>query len=364
MALFDSIDPETTSGSALASLLGDRAAALLSQHKGAARPAYVVAGMTWISDAADPLWTVYLYDGADDIPLFEIDKTANTALPARAGWRVGATAPDPTHAYMRWLDTANNLLKVRNAANNGWVTIASFDGTTWIPYRSGTALGTAAVLGVAAGGSGDLLRADGSAASLTGLLAQTIASQAEAEAGTENTKRMTALRVAQAVAALGGGGLARGGGLDLSSGTGGVITDLGGVTDPDIILLALYKATVNAGDNLLWRIGDADGVESSGYQSVSGHSSTAGAYAQDASGFVLDQAGSGPAWSGWMMLLRMSGNKWVAGHSMMSGANGWLLSGGGHKELSGVLDRVELLASAGASFNNAGAEGQLFAGKF
>ena len=35
----------------------------------------------------------------------------------------GSSAPSTTVAYKIWADTANNLLKIRNSANNGWLTL-------------------------------------------------------------------------------------------------------------------------------------------------------------------------------------------------------------------------------------------------
>jgi hypothetical protein len=77
----------------------------------------------------------------------------NAVLEAIATKNSGATAPATTFPFMAWLDTTANLLKIRNAADNAWVTVASLSGTTWIPYRAGAALGTAAVedVGVADG---------------------------------------------------------------------------------------------------------------------------------------------------------------------------------------------------------------------
>jgi len=37
----------------------------------------------------------------------------------------GPSAPGTTEAYMLWADTTNNLLKQRNAANSGWITIGA-----------------------------------------------------------------------------------------------------------------------------------------------------------------------------------------------------------------------------------------------
>jgi hypothetical protein len=79
----------------------------------------------------------------------------------------GSTAPSTTFAYQWWYDTSTATLKQRNAANSAWINIGTFDqsGGTFTP----------------AGQRG-------------------LASQAEAETGTDNTKLMTPLRTSQAVA--------------------------------------------------------------------------------------------------------------------------------------------------------------------
>lgn len=41
----------------------------------------------------------------------------------------GASAPSTTYAYQWWPDTTTGLLKIRNAANNGWVTIGTLADT-------------------------------------------------------------------------------------------------------------------------------------------------------------------------------------------------------------------------------------------
>jgi hypothetical protein len=76
----------------------------------------------------------------------------------------GSTAPSTTFAYQWWYDTSTDTLKQRNAANSAWINIGTFDqsGGTFTPA-----------------GQRDL------------------ASQVEAEAGTDNTKLMTPLRTAQ-----------------------------------------------------------------------------------------------------------------------------------------------------------------------
>ena len=37
----------------------------------------------------------------------------------------GSSDPTTTTAYKIWVDTANNLLKIRNSANNGWLVLGS-----------------------------------------------------------------------------------------------------------------------------------------------------------------------------------------------------------------------------------------------
>jgi len=46
---------------------------------------------------------------------------ANNALAALFGLSSGASAPSTTVAYQLWADTANGLLKMRNAANSAWI---------------------------------------------------------------------------------------------------------------------------------------------------------------------------------------------------------------------------------------------------
>jgi len=53
----------------------------------------------------------------------------NAVLAAVASLNSGDTEPSTTYAHMLWMDTANNVVKKRNAANDGWV-ILPIDPTT------------------------------------------------------------------------------------------------------------------------------------------------------------------------------------------------------------------------------------------
>lgn len=90
----------------------------------------------------------------------------NAALAAIVTNNSAAVAPTTTFADMLWYDTATNILKKRNEANSAWINLGTINE-----------------------GAGTFTPTGGTVA---------IASQAEAEAGTDNTKMMTPLRSAQA----------------------------------------------------------------------------------------------------------------------------------------------------------------------
>lgn len=89
----------------------------------------------------------------------------NNALAAIVSNNSGDFAPSPIYANMIWYDTTLKRLRMRSEANDAWIDLGTLDQVNKV---------FAAVV--------------------------PLASQAEAEAGTNNTKTMTPLRVAQAVA--------------------------------------------------------------------------------------------------------------------------------------------------------------------
>lgn len=88
----------------------------------------------------------------------------NNALAAIVSNNSGVAAPTTTVGNMIWYDTANNILQIRDEGNTAWITLGTVDqgNSTFEPN-------------------------------------QTIATQAEAEAGVQATKLMTAVRVSQAI---------------------------------------------------------------------------------------------------------------------------------------------------------------------
>jgi hypothetical protein len=56
----------------------------------------------------------------------------NDALAAIVSNNSGSSEPGTTYAYQWWADTTANVLKIRNSANNAWITLRELDGTMLI----------------------------------------------------------------------------------------------------------------------------------------------------------------------------------------------------------------------------------------
>ena len=64
----------------------------------------------------------------------------NDALAAIVSLNSGATEPATTFAFQLWADTTANVLKLRNSANNAWITLRQLDGDfTTVSVDNGTA---------------------------------------------------------------------------------------------------------------------------------------------------------------------------------------------------------------------------------
>lgn len=87
--------------------------------------------------------------------------TLNQVAQALASSSSGGSEPGTTYPYQIWADTTNNLLKLRNGANNAWMTLAAFDTTNnrWQPRFD--------VMQVLSSAGLTVKKSDGSAAILT-----------------------------------------------------------------------------------------------------------------------------------------------------------------------------------------------------
>ena len=167
------------------------------------------------------------------------------------------------------------------------------------------------------------------------------ADQAKAEAGTDNTKLMTALRTKQAIDVL-----ARpttyGAAVATVSGNDFYFSVPSGVREIEIHYSNL--GTTAANPEII--LGDAGGLETSGYASGSGR------YGHDltsTSGFLVSNFSGAKASLHGVMSLRLvnpATKLWVSSHAMT--ADNLSIVGGGSKALSGELTHFRLHVDSGA----------------
>ena len=71
----------------------------------------------------------------------------NNGLAAIVSQNSGAAQPSTTYAYQWWADTTTGLLKIRNAANNAWITVGTLADTNLglAPLASPTFTGTVTI---------------------------------------------------------------------------------------------------------------------------------------------------------------------------------------------------------------------------
>jgi len=97
---FGTIDPNTKSGTALASDLNSWRNAVHSTHSAATAPSYLVAGMLW-ADTTSANYELKMYDGAQWIPVAILDATNNVARvavdPAETSYITSTTSGQIRH---------------------------------------------------------------------------------------------------------------------------------------------------------------------------------------------------------------------------------------------------------------------------
>lgn len=112
-----------------------------------------------------------------------------------------------------------------------------------------------------------------------------------------------------------------------------------------MIVVGLNTISLDGTDDLLLQIGDSGGIETSGYESASeGVSST--------SGYVMSVGNASQNMSGHIILTNVSGNVWIASHSLGRTTTAAGITGGGFKTLTGTLDRLTLTATGSDAFDN------------
>lgn len=133
---FGTIDPDTKSGTALATDLMGWRDAVHSGNKGPTAPSYVTAGLRWIDDTLDPIWLYKLYDGTNWITLFAVDTTNNVAWTVNpgekerfplAGGTANALTLTPAVAMTAYADL--DVVTFEAASNNSGAATLNISGT-------------------------------------------------------------------------------------------------------------------------------------------------------------------------------------------------------------------------------------------
>ena len=112
----------------------------------------------------------------------------------------------------------------------------------------------------------------------------------------------------------------------------------------------MQDVSLSGGDNLLVQLGDAGGIEATGYDQKATLSSGSGTTLS--TGFAVYRSSTTEAMSGMMRLVRTSGAShiWFADHSMV-GSTTWASIGAGTKTLSDTLTQVRITRTGANTFD-------------
>jgi hypothetical protein len=313
----------------------------------------------------------------------------NGQLAAIVSNNSGVTEPATTYAYQWWADTTTGLLKIRNAANNAWITLRELDGTLLMEDGTAAAPGLsfasdldtgffsagANAIGVATNGvervefgTTEVVFNDGGADVDFRIEGDTKANLFKVDAGADTviidglTHPSADGTADQAVVTNGSGVLSfatrarsvQATAVASTSGTSIDFTDIPGWVTRVTVMLS--GVSTNGTSNLLFQIGDSGGIENTGYVSYYGEATGNVTGGSSTAGFMLTGAIiASEAFHGHIVITLLSGNTWVSSDTLgsLSTANK-IFVGAGSKTLSDVLDRVRLTTVGGANTFDAG----------
>ena len=284
----------------------------------------------------------------------------NNALAAIVSQNSGNDEPSTTYAYMLWAEGDTGLLKIRNAANNDWVTIGSLADTGFgLLSRAGGALTGDLTLNA----QNDLRFADSDSSNWVAFHAPaTVASNVTwtLPAADGSADQTLATNGSGTLSFVDRSRLVRSTAVDATSGTS---IDFTGIPSwVKRITVALDGVSTNGTSAVIVQLGDAGGIETSGYVSTSGIVSTGsiGTY-NYTTGFGVIGTTAGSGRRGSMVLTNITANNWtVSGSFDESGLNVGISAGA--KTLSDTLTSVRITTVGGADAFDAGTINILYEG--
>ncbi len=133
--IFESINPSTTSGNQLATILNGFKDALVSGLCGTSRPSALQAGGYWIdiTDDATGIWRYKLYDGTSDITIFTINKNTGkvTIQGSEGAFEISVGSDDAIGPRL-------SMMKQRTSGSKQTVTNDSLGKTTYTGMNNAT----------------------------------------------------------------------------------------------------------------------------------------------------------------------------------------------------------------------------------
>lgn len=282
----------------------------------------------------------------------------NNALAAIVSQNSGASEPSTTYAYQPWADTTTGLLKFRNAANNGWVTVGTL-GSANLGLVPSTQIATTSAAGIVQLSSSTSSTSTGLAAT-----ASAVKSAYDAAAAAQST----------ADAALPKAGGTMTGEIVFHSSqprpvlatsvasTSGTAIDFTSIPSwVKRVSIACRGVSLSGTSNLLVQLG-AGSITTTGYNGVTNSTNTTGVgNVSSTAGFPVYTSTAASAFSGVINIVKLGDNVWVSSHAGMSlttNAN----CGGGDVALSGTLDRIRITTVNGTDTFDAGSINILYEG--
>ena len=265
-----------------------------------------------------------------------------TASTAEINLLDGVTA---STAELNFTDGVTSAIQTQlNAKQESDADLTAIAGLSSSGMIARTGAGTAAARTVTAGTGIAVTNGDGVSGNPT--VAADLASQAEAEAGTDNTKVMTPLRVAQAARPVLGTSVVS------TSGTSFDFTGIPSWAKRVTVMIAGVSA------------GTASKIVQIGAGSITttGYSGGGGALATAASGSTSSTVGflfglstlAADVLSGIMTLQNITGNTWVASFAGGAPTGNQAIMAGGFIDLGGTLDRLRITTTNGTDTFDAG----------
>lgn len=285
----------------------------------------------------------------------------NNGLAAIVSQNSGAAQPSTTYAYQPWADTTTGLLKIRNAANNAWITIGTLADTNLglATLASPTFTGNVTI-----NAQGDLRLADSDSSHWVALqapasVASSLTFTAPAVDGTADQSLVTDGMGALSFAAR--SRLVQGTAVATTSGTSIDFTSIPSWVKR--ITVMLNAVSTNGITEIQVQLGDSGGIEISGYTSSWASISGLGVCDVDfgSTGFGSIGVDATDERSGILSIVNINGNTWVASGTINEAGIASGLSQGS-KNLSATLDRIRLTTINGTDTFDAGTVNIIYEG--